>query len=412
MPFRFHITFRNSNDSTVRLPGSKSESNRVLIINALSGGKCSILNLSEAADTKLLKNALSSTEDTVNVMNAGTSMRFLIAYFSAIRKNIIISGNERMTKRPVEPLVDALQFLGADIEYLKNDGYPPVKINEKKSFLKGGKVKVAANISSQFISALLLIAPTLNDGLCIELDGNIASKTYIEMTLSIMKQFGIEYSWTGNTISVKQQEFRACEFTVESDWTSASYWYSIIALSKNSAVFLEGLKRNSFQGDSIISKWAEAFGVVSEFSDNGVFLTKEKEDFSKFPRIIDFTNYLDLAQTLIPLFAATGIECRFKGLENLRIKETDRIAALQNELKKFNIHLTEESEDVYAIQGNFNKNVFPTIETYNDHRMAMSFAPLSMICKGITITNPDCVFKSYPGFWNDLESAGFKIEKS
>jgi 3-phosphoshikimate 1-carboxyvinyltransferase len=411
MPSSIHITFQNEKDSIIPLPGSKSESNRILIINALTGGKIPIHNLSKAADTELLKNALSSTEDTVNVLNAGTAMRFLIAYYAATQKNITLSGNERMMQRPVKPLVDALQFLGADIEYLNIHGYPPVKINGQKSLLKGGKVKVAAHISSQFISALLLVAPTLEDGICIELEGKIASKTYIEMTLSIMKQFGIEYSWTGNTIHVTPQEYKAGEYTVESDWSSASYWYSIIALSRNSAVFLEGLKRNSIQGDSVISKWAEAFGVVSEFSDKGVFLTKEKEDLSKFPRIFDFTDYPDLALTLIPLLAATGSVCRFKGLENLRIKETDRIAALQNELKKFNIHLIEESKDVYALQGNFNRKLFPSIETYNDHRMAMAFAPLAMICKGITITDPECISKSYPDFWNDLETAGFNIER-
>lgn len=410
MSSSIHITFQNTKDCTICLPGSKSESNRVLIINALTGGKFTIRNLSKAADTKLLQDALSSTEESVNVMNAGTAMRFLIAYFAAIRKNIIISGNERMTQRPVKPLVDALQFIGADIEYLNVNGYPPAKINGAKSILKGGKVKIAANISSQFISALLMIAPTLCDGICIELEGNIASKTYIEMTLSIMQQFGIEYSWDDNIIRIPQQEYKISEFNVESDWTSGSYWYSIVALSKNFAVFLEGLKRKSFQGDSIISKWAEAFGVVSEYSDTGVFLTKGKEDFLKFPRIFDFTNYPDLVQTLIPLFAATGVACRFTGLENLRVKETDRIAALQNELKKFNIHLIEESKDVYALQGYFNKKVSPTIETYNDHRMAMSFAPLAMICKSINITNPECVNKSYPGFWNDLESAGFNIK--
>lgn len=409
MPSNIHITFQNFKDSTVRLPGSKSESNRALIIQALRRDDIKIHNLSESDDTKLLKNALASNADTVNVMNAGTAMRFLIAYYAATGKNIIITGNERMTQRPVKPLVDALQFLGANIEYLHVNGYPPIKINGLKSSLTGGKVKVAANISSQFISALLMIAPVLKGGISIELDGNIASKTYIEMTLSIMKQFGIDHEWTGNVISIKQQDYKSHEYIVESDWTSASYWYSIVALSKNAAVFLEGLKRKSFQGDAIISTWAEAFGVVSEFSDTGVFLTKGKEDFSTFPRILDFTNFPDLAQTLIPLLAATGVSCRFKGLENLRIKETDRIAAMQNELKKFNVHLIEESKDVYMLQGNFNNNATPFIETYNDHRMAMAFAPLTLVCKEITICNHECVNKSYPSFWNDLRTSGFNI---
>lgn len=409
MPSNIHITFQNFRDGTIQLPGSKSESNRALIIQALCRDDFKIHNLSDADDTNLIKNALASNSDTVNVMNAGTAMRFLIAYYAATGKNIIITGNERMQQRPVKPLVDALQLLGADIEYLGKAGYPPVKINCTKSSLAGGKVKVAANISSQFISALLLIAPVLNGGLIIEIGGKISSRTYIEMTLSVMKNFGIEHEWTGNFISIKQQDYKSSEYTVESDWTSASYWYSIVALSKNAVVFLKGLKRKSFQGDAIISKWTEAFGVVSEFSDTCVFLSKGKEDFSKFPGILDFTDYPDLSLTLIPLFAATGNSCRFKGLENLRIKETDRIAALQSELKKFNIHLIDESKYVYMLQGNFNKNATPTIETYSDHRMAMAFAPLALACKEITICNHECVSKSYPSFWNDLRTSGFII---
>jgi 3-phosphoshikimate 1-carboxyvinyltransferase len=405
---KLHITFHKAADQTVLLPGSKSESNRALIIDALTGWKCEISNLSVAEDTQILKNALHSEEQSINVKNAGTAMRFLTAYYAATNQEKILTGNERMQQRPIKPLVDALCHLAANISYIKSQGYPPLKINP--SLLNGGKIRVPANISSQFISALLMIAPALKNGLIIELDGPLTSRSYIEMTLSIMKHFEVDHSWENNVISISSNEYSPKEFNVESDWTSASYWYSLIALSEKSSVFLKGLKRNSFQGDSVTQLWAEAFGVVSEYSDTGVFITKGKDDFSKFPHMIDFKDHPDLAQTFIPLFAAKDIACRFTGLESLRIKETDRITALQNELKKFDVHLLEESKDIYCLQGNFNHKVSPVIETYDDHRMAMSFTPLSVVCRGMTMIAPGCVVKSYPAFWDDIACAGFEID--
>lgn len=409
MSAHIHISLQDLKDCTISLPGSKSESNRALILKALSGNDTKIGNLSLSDDTSILQQALASDEETVNVKNAGTAMRFLTAYYAASGKNITITGNERMHHRPIRPLVDALHSIGAAIDYVNEKGFPPLKINGKGSSLKGGKIKVHAKISSQFISALLMIAPVVKGGLSIELEGAVSSKAYIDMTLAIMRHYGISYEWTENIISIGEQSFKATDYAVESDWSSASYWFSVVALSKNAAVFLEGLRRTSYQGDAVISKWAEPLGVITEFSDKGLFLSKGQEDHSRIHRIMDFSNNPDLAQTIIPLFAASGIPCRFRGLETLRIKETDRIAALQNELKKFNIHFIEESKDVYALQGNFNKNATPQIETYDDHRMAMGFAPLAAVCKEITIVNPDCVSKSYPSFWNDLERAGFKI---
>ncbi|HNW98842.1 MAG TPA: 3-phosphoshikimate 1-carboxyvinyltransferase [Bacteroidales bacterium] len=412
MQGKLHIAFHQGNDCTIDLPASKSECNRALIINALSEGYCKINNISEADDTRLLIKALTSNSDVIDVGNAGTAMRFLLSYLSVSGKNITLTGSERMKQRPIKHLVEALRLLGADIEYLQENGYPPIKIHGDKSKMKGGDIKIPANISSQFISSLLMIAPVLENGMNMVLVGDISSKPYIEMTLSIMKHFGIEYLWEGNKISIRNQNYIPAEYNVESDWTNASYWYSIVALAKNAAIFLKGLKRNSFQGDAVISKWFEPFGVVSEFTDKGVFITKGVEDFSKFPRIIDFSANPDLAQTIIVLAAATDISCRFTGLESLRIKETDRIAALQNELKKFNVHFIEEAKDIYILKNNFNKNNSPEIATYNDHRMAMSFAPLAVICKELSIAEPEVVEKSYPRFWDDLKLAGFEINEA
>ena len=398
-------------NGTIALPGSKSESNRVLILDALSHKQSTLFNLSTAEDTRLLQEALLSKVEKINIKNAGTAMRFLTAYYTARKQNKIVSGEARMLERPIKPLVEALIQMGANIEYLDKEGFPPIKINGSLSTLNKKEINIPAAISSQFISAILMIAPSLPEGITLKMDGKIASIPYIQMTLQIMEAFGIKSTFKNNTITIRPQNYLPTIYHVESDWSSASYWYSMLALSDDSsAIFLEGLKRKSMQGDAIIKEIVEPFGIISEYSDTGIFITKTQVDYSLIPQYYDFTDYPDLAQTIIVLCAALGIKCGFTGLESLKIKETDRVQALQNELKKFNIQLIEESDDIYVLKGKF-KPTAAIIETYQDHRMAMAFAPYALICDEIKIENPDCVNKSYPGFFNDLEQVGFLVKE-
>lgn len=398
-------------NGTIALPGSKSESNRVFILDALSHKQSTLFNLSTAEDTRILKEALLSNEEEINIKNAGTAMRFLTAYYTARKQNKIVSGDARMLERPIKPLVEALIQMGANIEYLGKEGFPPIKINGSLSTLNIKEIQIPANISSQFISAILMIAPTLPEGIILKMEGKIASIPYIQMTLQIMEAFGIKSTFKKNTITIRPQNYLPTIYHVESDWSSASYWYSMLALSDDSsAIFLEGLKRKSMQGDAIIKEIFEPFGIITEHSDNGIFITKTQADLSGIPDYYDFTDYPDLAQTIIVLCAALGIKCGFTGLESLKIKETDRVQALQNELKKFNVQLIEESEGIYVLKGKF-KPTSTIIETYEDHRMAMAFAPYALICDEIKIENPDCVKKSYPGFFNDLEQVGFLVKE-
>jgi 3-phosphoshikimate 1-carboxyvinyltransferase len=388
---------------TIELPGSKSESNRALIIDSLTGNQCSLINLSLSEDTLVMQKSLTSDASVIDTGNAGTVMRFLTAYFAAMSKDKILTGNERMLERPVGPIVDALNELGADITYLNKPGYPPVKINGSVFTIPSNKIRIMGNISSQFVSALLMIAPTLPTGIEIELEGGIASKPYIEMTLQLMRHFGIVSKWEGNFIRVEKQDYIPTQYTIEGDWSCASYWYAMVASADDAGLFLKGLRRKSFQGDAVLEECFKPFGVITEYSDAGAFITKGETDVLKIPRLIDFTDHPDLAQTMMVLCAAKGLKCKFTGMESLRIKETDRIEAMQRELGKFNVKLVEETKGVFVLEGNFNKNASPIIETYNDHRMAMAFAVLSFYCKEVKIKNPDCVRKSYPGFWKDIE---------
>jgi len=393
---------------TIELPGSKSESNRALIINALSGNNSELRNLSKSSDTKLLQNALASYETIIDIQDAGTAMRFLTAYFAATHQDKTLTGSPRMLQRPIAPLVEALSEMGANIEYTSILGFPPIKINGSKSNFTKNKISINADISSQFISALLMIAPVLPEGLEIEFTENVISRPYIEMTFGIMHHFGIEGKCNTCGVKIQKQNYQATTYTAESDWSCASYWYLIAALSKDPAIFLKGMKRNSFQGDAIIQDLCKPFGIITEFSDAGAFITKTDEDFSIIPTTIDFTDYPDLAQTYIVLCAAKNIHCKFTGLQSLRIKETDRILALKNELEKFSVQFIEEEPNVFSLKGNFNP-VSANIETYDDHRMVMAFAPLALFCPKLKITNPLCVEKSYPSFWNDLKVTGFQI---
>lgn len=404
------------------LPASKSESNRALIIRALcefqTGQSFEIHNLSPARDTQTMLRLLSSKEEVLDVIDAGTTMRFLTAFLSITQQNKMLTGTQRMQERPIGILVNALRELGFSIEYLNNQGYPPIRLIAN-NFQKQAQnhIQIRGDVSSQYISALLMIAPLLPQGLHLELTGKVGSRPYIQMTLSLMKHFGIEAQWEGSSIKISPQKYQARDYTIESDWSGASYWYSIVSLAPNAQVRLLGLRKDSLQGDQAIARIMEDLGVRTTYVDNGVHLEK-KPIFSQSSLNVDFSDCPDLAQTVIVVCAAknTGILC--KGLESLKIKETDRVKALQKELKKLGCDLEEDicywslrfDEWANADASRINQKSPLTISTYEDHRMAMAFAPLALLQK-LKIKDPQVVQKSYPGFWDDLRKAEFKIVK-
>ncbi len=391
----------------IQLASSKSESNRALIINALSGNKGTLTNLSEARDTQTMQRLLNSEAPTWDVLDAGTTMRFLTAYAAVTNQNKIMTGTGRMCERPIGLLVEALRSLGAHIDYLQNDGYPPIHIHGFQ-FAGISHAFIRGDVSSQYISALLMIAPVLPNGLELELTGTIGSRPYIEMTLRQMEAFGVQHEWNGNTISVKPQTYQPTSYQIESDWSGASYWYSIVAIANNAEIELLGLKENSLQGDSRIAEIMVPLGVTSTFTDRGVLLKKTATQ----PSIaVDFSHCPDLAQTVAVCCVAKGVEAEFTGIESLKIKETDRVLALQNELGKFGGQLLEvETNTRYHIpKPTLQDEHTPVrIHTYDDHRMAMAFAPLALQRETV-IEHPNVVVKSYPGFWDDLRKAGFVI---
>ncbi|MGB3850235.1 MAG: 3-phosphoshikimate 1-carboxyvinyltransferase [Tunicatimonas sp.] len=392
----------------IQLTASKSESNRALVIQALSNEEIVLHNLSEARDTQTMQRLLHSAEPEWDVLDAGTTMRFLIAYSAVARMGKILRGTARMHQRPVRLLVEALRSLGADIAYLENDGYPPVLVRGFTNGQSARRVSIRGDVSSQYISALLMIAPALTDGLELSLTGKIGSRPYIEMTLGLMHHFGIDYHWgEDNLIRVDPQPYRAGTYTIESDWSGASYWYSLVAIADDARVKLLGLRRPSWQGDSVIVEIMDRLGVATKFEEDGVTLSK-KASADTFTQ--DFSDCPDLAQTVAVVCAAKRIPATLSGLESLRIKETDRVAALQNELAKIGASLDEQdghgkvipSDKIYAGEElNF--------ATYEDHRMAMAFAPLATQTT-VTIEEPSVVNKSYPRFWEDLARAGVTTE--
>ncbi len=391
----------------IPLASSKSESNRALIINQLAGNKSVLSNLSSARDTQIMQDLLSSNGDTFNVKDAGTVMRFMTAYLSLIAQNATITGTDRMCLRPIGILVDALNSLGAEIDYKDEIGYPPLLIN-KIIEQKTNDLKIAGNVSSQYISALMMIAPTLPKGLKIELDGEIYSLPYIEMTLGLMSHFGIEYTFDHQVINIPNQAYKPAPFTIESDWSGASYWYSFVALADKAEVKLLGLKQQSFQGDQAIVEIMDRLGVESVFENDGVRLTK-KLYANKLT--YDFRNCPDLAQTIIAIAAAKHIELEMTGLESLKIKETDRTAAMAAEVLKIGAILKEVGAGKWILA--FHDDIFVSepvmFDTYEDHRMAMSLAPLCMKYD-VIIKDPNVVRKSYPEYWNHLKLAGIKFE--
>lgn len=396
----------------IDLTASKSESNRALIIQALCEEDFEIKNLAEAKDTKTLSNLLDKIESnnspdtlTLDVGPAGTTFRFLTAFLAVKNGNYVLTGSERMLERPCGILVDALQSLGADIKYLGKEGYPPLQISGKE--LDKNEVNIKGNVSSQFISALMLIAPHLKNGLNINFTSELVSKPYLTMTSSMMQYFGANINWLEKGISIASENYKAKNFTVEADWSAASYWYEIACLSTKANIELTGLKEESLQADSACVEIFEKLGVKTKFNKTGIVLSKEENKTSFFK--YDFEECPDIAQTLAVTLAAKNIESKLYGLQTLKIKETDRIIALKNELKKLDCS-SNDTEDTLYINTDFKDELIGQIATYHDHRMAMAFAPLALVCSSILIEDENVVDKSYPRFWDDLKQIGFTIE--
>jgi 3-phosphoshikimate 1-carboxyvinyltransferase len=394
----------------IALPASKSISNRALIINALAYSPLPVQNLSNSDDTRVMQKVLTSNTNKFDIGHAGTAMRFLTAFLAKIVGKWEITGSERMQQRPIKILVDALNKLGAKIEYINKEGYPPLRI--WGSNLKGGKLELDGSVSSQYITALLMIAPTLEGGLELTLKNRITSASYIDLTLNLMARFGISFKWTGNVITIEEQQYKPIPYTVEADWSGASYWYELAVLANETNILLKGLELDSLQGDCVQAKWSESFGIVSTQEENGVRLTKKEVRLPE-KYVQDFIENPDIAQTFAVMCVCKGIPFHFTGLETLKIKETDRIAALIDELEKLGANLYEPQPGELAWDGRLDETLFSNpepINTYHDHRMAMAFAPAAMATGHIEINDPRVVTKSYPGFWDDLKKAGFDVE--
>ena len=393
---------------SIAITGSKSETNRSLLLQALFPN-IKIENLSNSDDGEVMQKGLAKSEGEVDIHHAGTAMRFLTGYFaSQPDKKIVLTGSQRMQERPIKVLVEALRSLGADIEYVKEEGYPPLKINGKR--LVKSQVSLPANISSQYISSLLLIAPSLENGLELELIGKITSVPYIKMTLALLEQIGVETSFDENMIKVSPKtNVEDTTLVVESDWSSASYFYSIAAMSKiGTEIQLSSYKESSLQGDSVLANIYRDFGVDTEFSNNTILLKKTSEVKSAHLEY-DLSNAPDIAQTISVTCLGLGIGCHLTGLHTLPIKETDRLAALQTELGKFGAKVDIDSESLtLTAQPQLTSGV--EVDTYNDHRMAMAFGPLALKTDFV-VNDAEVVSKSYPDFWNDLVTLGFGVKE-
>jgi 3-phosphoshikimate 1-carboxyvinyltransferase len=389
-----------------QLPSSKSISNRALILKALSGNQSVVSNLSNARDTQLMNALINSDAHTIDVMDAGTTMRFLTSYFSVKGNQKILTGTDRMKQRPIGLLVDALRKLGVEIRYNGVEGFPPIEILGF-SGQKTDQIEIPGNVSSQYISSLMMVAPTLPNGLTIRLMGDIGSIPYIKMTASLMKDFGVtpEMDFQQGIIKVQSGGYRPSNVTVEADWSAASYWFGFTALAERADIILKNVTVDSLQGDRAIVEIMDHLGVKSQFEGSTLKLSK-KESASHLS--FDFKDCPDLAQTVIPVCAAKGITGEFKGLESLPIKETDRIAALQNEIAKIGARLTEPVKGTWKVEpGKITGPV--TIHTYHDHRMAMGFAPWATLTN-LVVEAPEVVNKSYPGYWEDVKSVGVACE--
>ena len=403
-------------NQTIKLPASKSISNRALIIHALSGGAILPNNLSDCDDTTVIIDALQNNPHEINIKAAGTAMRFMTAFLSVKDgEEHVLTGTERMKHRPIGVLVDALRHLGADISYVGDEGFPPLRIKGRK--LEGGLLEVPGNISSQYISALLMIGPTLKNGLTLRLTGDVISRPYIDLTLWTMREFGADADWSDfETISVAPKPYKERTYFIENDWSAASYWYEMMALSthEDDEIRLEGLMDGSKQGDSSVRYIFSLLGVKSTFESRkeGVPTTVTLRHTNRcVPRLeYDFVNSPDLAQTFVVCCALKNVHFHFTGLSTLKIKETDRIEAVKKEMRKLGYVIHDKNNSELIWDG---ERCMPEIEggidTYEDHRMALSFAPASLCIEGLSINNPQVVTKSYPHFWEDIKSAGFEV---
>ena len=413
---KLHITAPERLMADVKLPASKSISNRALIIYSLAGGSILPQNLSDCDDTSVIVNALRNMPETIDIKAAGTAMRFMTAYLSVMPGTHVLTGTERMKHRPIGILVDALRRLGADISYVGEEGFPPLRITGQP--LLGGELELPGNVSSQYISGLLMIGPVLKHGLTLKLQGDVISRPYIDLTLWMMREFGADAEWTGpDTIEVKAQPYKAREYFIENDWSGASYWYEMVALSqdKEAEVKLSGLMDGSKQGDSSVRYIFSLLGVktVFETKEEGVPQTVTlKKSGRRVPRLeYDFVNSPDLAQTFVVACAMLGVKFHFTGLRTLKIKETDRIEALKTEMRKLGFVLHDKNDSELIWDGERCEPAEDTsIDTYEDHRMALAFAPVAFK-QPVTINNPQVVTKSYPDFWDHLSLAGFDIQK-
>ena len=437
---QYKILSPGSVNSSIVLPSSKSISNRALAIGALAGSIASITNLSDCDDTEVMQRWLTERPSTVDVGAAGTSMRFSTALLAVGQGEHVITGSERMKNRPIKILVDALRRLGADISYVEKEGYPPLRIVGKGG-LSCGSVSLPGNVSSQYISALMMIGPYLNDGLILTLTDKVISRPYIEMTMSLMRQFGAKVYWDcssdesngtvdeslesnsaddksteSNVIIVEPGRYAVKSFNVESDWSAASYWYEMVALSSegDARVLLPGLYEDSLQGDSKGREVFSLLGVKTEYTKDGVLLSKKTREVDTLE--YDFVQMPDLAQTFVVTCCMMGVPFHFTGLESLKIKETDRIVALQNEMAKLGFDLEDRNDSELLWDGRRRALTAEeydsvAIDTYEDHRMAMAFAPVALVNGSIRINNPHVVSKSYPRYWDNLLAAGFQFEQ-
>ena len=408
MTMRYKLSAPSVVKTTIQLPASKSISNRALIINALARGTTPPCNLSDCDDTLVMIKALAENNETIDIMAAGAAMRFLTAYLSTVQGTHILTGTERMQQRPIQILVNALRELGAQIEYAGKEGFPPLRIHGTE--LKGNELTLKGNVSSQYISALLMIGPVLKNGLRLHLTGEIISLPYINLTLQLMKEFGAIAAWTSeNSIEVAPKPYTPVSFMVESDWSAASYWYQIAALSEQAEIELMGLFRNSYQGDSRGAEVFSRLGITTEFTHEGVLLKKSNRLVEQLNE--DFVDIPDLAQTFAVTCCLLGIPFRFTGLQSLKIKETDRIFALKAELRKLGYLLQDAQDSILIWDGErCQPEAQPVIQTYEDHRMAMAFAPAALRFPEMRIAEPQVVSKSYPAYWEHLQQAGFQID--
>lgn len=413
-------------NANINLPASKSISNRALIIHAMAGGNIQPSNLSDCDDTEVIIRALANMPEVIDIKAAGTAMRFMTAFLSATDGEHSITGTERMKNRPIGVLVNALRYLGAEITYEEKEGFPPLHI--KGHALEGGHLEIVGNISSQYISALLLIGPILKKGLELKLTGEIASRPYIDLTLWTMQEFGAEAEWTDvDTIVVKPKPYKERPYLIENDWSASSYWYEMMALNANpdSIIRLEGLMDGSKQGDSVVKYIFSLLGVKTEFANKSNDEEEDTQHFSNTPTTVtlkahrcllprldyDFTGSPDLAQTFVVCCCLMGVKFKFTGLASLKIKETDRIEALKKELRKVGYVIKDENDNTLIWDGERCEPTHEPIDTYEDHRMAMAFAPIAFKLPSLEINNPEVVSKSYPHFWEDLKKVGFEISE-